>query len=142
MSVPLTHYLAVGAAIFVIGMIGFLTRRNLIILFLSAEMMLQGVGINLVAFARERGNLSGQVFVLFITTVATCEAGVALALIVTLYRRRRSLDVTLWQDLRESGLEATVDTEALPPAPEEELMPTLTPAGRLPADKRTEDSYV
>ncbi|HZY88881.1 MAG TPA: NADH-quinone oxidoreductase subunit NuoK, partial [Gemmataceae bacterium] len=67
---PVHHYLVVGAALFVLGMIGFLSRRNLIVLFLCAEMMLQGVAINLVAFARYRGNLQGQAFVLFILTVA------------------------------------------------------------------------
>src|SRR5262245_43521446 len=97
MTPLLYHYLAVGAVLFVLGMIGFLARRNVIIMFLSAEMMLQGVAINLVAFARYRGNLQGQSFVLFILTVAACEAAVALALILTLYRRKRSLDVSLWQ---------------------------------------------
>ena len=139
--IPLSHYLAVGAALFVLGAVGFLTRRNLIVLFLSAEMMLQGVGVNLVAFARDRGNLHGQVFTLFITTVAACEAGLALALILVLYRSRRSLDVSLWQDLREPGQEATIDTEPLPPPPPEVPMPTLTPSGRVPEHK-TEDSYV
>jgi NADH-quinone oxidoreductase subunit K len=142
MTVPLSHYLAVGAALFVLGTIGFLTRRNLIVMFLSAEMMLQGVTLNLVAFARDRGNLHGQVFALFIIAVAACEAGIALALIVTLYRARRSLDVSLWQDLRESGQEPTVDTEPLPPPPEEEPMPTLSPAGIQPPGHRAEDSYV
>lgn len=142
MTVPLSHYLAVGAALFVLGAVGFLTRRNLIVLFLSAEMMLQGVALNLVAFARDRGNLHGQVFALFIVTVAACEAAIALALIVTLYRARRSLDVSLWQDLRETGQEPTVDTEPLPPPAEEEPMPTLTPAGRQPFGRRPEDSYV
>jgi NADH-quinone oxidoreductase subunit K len=139
--IPLSHYLAVGAALFVLGAVGFLTRRNLIVLFLSAEMMLQGVALNLVAFARDRGNLHGQVFTLFIITVAACEAGVALALILMLYRSRRSLDVSLWQDLREPGQEPTIDAEPLPPPPPEEPLPTLTPAGRAPAHK-TEDSYV
>src|SRR5947208_11015611 len=142
MTVPLSHCLAVGAALFVLGAVGFLTRRNLIILFLSAEMMLQGVTLNLVAFARDRGNLHGQVFALFIITVAACEAGVALALILTLYRARRSLDVSLWQDLREAGQDPTVDAEPLPPPAPEEPMPTLTPAGRAPADRRPEDTYV
>jgi NADH-quinone oxidoreductase subunit K len=142
MTVPLSHYLAVGAALFVLGAVGFLTRRNLIILFLSAEVMLQGVALNLVAFARDRGNLHGQVFTLFILTVAACEAGVALALILTLYRARRSLDVSLWQDLREAGQEPTVDAEPLPPPAPEESLPTLTPAGRLPADRQPEDTYV
>jgi NADH-quinone oxidoreductase subunit K len=138
---PLENYLAVGAILFVLGAIGFLTRRNLIVLFLSAEMMLQGVSLNLVAFARDRGNLHGQVFTLFILTVAACEAGVALALILMLYRDRRSLDVSLWQDLRESGQEPTIDTEPLPPPPPGEPMPQLTPSGRVPA-RDTEESYV
>ena len=142
MTVPLSHYLAVGAALFVLGAVGFLTRRNLIILFLSAEMMLQGVALNLVAFARDRGNLHGQVFTLFIITVAACEAGIALALILTLYRSRRSLDVSLWQDLREAGQEPTTDAEPLPLPPPEEPMPTLTPSGQQPIRHRPEDTYV
>lgn len=73
----LHNYLVVGAILFALGMIGFLARRNLIIMFLSAEMMLQGVALNLVAFARYWGNLRGQAFTLFIITVAACEAGLA-----------------------------------------------------------------
>jgi NADH-quinone oxidoreductase subunit K len=138
---PLANYLAVGAILFVLGAIGFLTRRNLIVLFLSAEMMLQGVSLNLVAFARDRGNLHGQAFTLFILTVAACEAAVALALILMLYRDRRSLDVSLWQDLREAGQEPTLDTEPLPPPPPEPPLPTLTPSGRAPA-RASEESYV
>jgi NADH-quinone oxidoreductase subunit K len=137
----LYHYLVVGAALFVLGAIGFLTRRNLIVLFLSAEMMLQGVALNLVAFARDRGNLHGQVFTLFIIAVAACEAGMALALILVLYRERRSLDVSLWQDLREAGQEATLDSEPLEPPAEVPPDPRLVPAGRLPP-RKTEDSYV
>ena len=92
---PLHHYLVVGAILFALGMIGFLARRNLIIMFLCAEMMLQGVAINLVAFARYRGNLQGQAFILFILTVAACEAAIALALILMLYRSATSLDVSI-----------------------------------------------
>src|SRR5215831_7152700 len=103
--VPIHHFLVVGAVLFTLGLIGFLSRRNLIILFLCAEMMLQGVTVNLVAFARYRGNLQGQAFTLFILTVAACEAGIALALILMLFRRSRSLDVSIWQDLREPELE-------------------------------------
>src|SRR5437764_8715956 len=113
----LENYLVVGALLFALGTIGFLARRNLIILFLSAEMMLQGVALNLVAFARYRGNLQGQAFVLFMLTVAACEAGIALALILMLYRSRHTLDVSEWQDLREPGQEPTVDEEPLPPEP-------------------------
>jgi NADH-quinone oxidoreductase subunit K len=128
----LQNYLVVGAILFALGMIGFLARRNFIVMFLSAEMMLQGVAINLVAFARHRGNLQGQAFVLFILTVAACEAAIALALILTLYRSRRSLDVSIWQDLREAGQDATVDEEPLPPPPAEPSLPKLTPAGIEP----------
>src|SRR5436190_4325497 len=109
--IPLHHFLAVGAILFALGAIGFLARRNLIVMFLSAEMMLQGVTLNLVAFARYRGNLQGQAFTLFILTVAACEAAIALALILMLYRRRRSLDVSVWQDLRESTYESAEDEE-------------------------------
>ena len=139
--IPLSHYLAVGATLFVLGMVGFLTRRNLIILFLSAEMMLQGVTLNLVAFARQHGNLQGQVFALFIITVAACEAGLALALILMLYRRSKSLDVSLWQDLREAGQEPAVDSEPLPPPAPELPQPHLVPTGAKPSRSR-EESHV
>jgi NADH-quinone oxidoreductase subunit K len=113
-------------------MIGFLTRRNFIIMFLSAEMMLQGVAINLVSFARYRGNLQGQVFVLFLLTVAACEAAIALALVLMLFRTRRTLDVSAWQDLREPGLDATADEEPIEPPPNEPPLPRLTPSGIEP----------
>ena len=96
-------------------------------------MMLQAVAINLVAFARYRGNLQGQTFTLFIITVAACEAGIALALILMLFKRRGSLDVSLWQDLREAGQEPATDEEPLPQPPAEEPLPHLTPAGPEPA---------
>jgi NADH-quinone oxidoreductase subunit K len=134
--VPVHHFLVVGAVLFALGLIGFLSRRNLIILFLCAEMMLQGVTINLVAFARYRGNLQGQAFTLFILTVAACEAAIALALILMLFKRRHSLDVSLWQDLREADQEPTVDEEPLPPAPPPPPEPHLPPAGIEPPDRR------
>src|SRR5947207_8937562 len=114
-AATLQNYLVVGAILFGLGMIGFLARRNFIVMFLSAEMMLQGVAINLVAFGRYRGNLQGQVFVLFVLTVAACEAALALALILMLYRSRKTLDVSLWQDLREADQMPVVDEEPLPP---------------------------
>ena len=127
----LYNFLAVGGILFALGMIGFLVRRNMIVMFLCAEMMLQGVAINFVAFARFHGNLQGQVFVLFILAVAACEAGVALALFLSLYRRRRSLDSSDWQELRELGVPPAVDEEPLEVVKEEPL-PTLTPAGARP----------
>jgi NADH-quinone oxidoreductase subunit K len=141
MTPLLYHYLAVGAALFALGTVGFLARRNLIVMFLCAEMMLQGVAINLVAFARYRGNLQGQAFVLFILTVAACEAAVALALIVMLYKTRDSLDVSVWQELREPDLEPTEDEEPLPPKEKEEPLPQLPPAGPEP-EHRPETSHV
>ena len=135
-DLPLHHYLAVGAVLFALGLIGFLSRRNLIVMFLCAEMMLQGVAINLVAFARYRGNLQGQAFTLFILTVAACEAAIALALILMLYKRRHSLDVSLWQEMREADQEPTLDEEPLPPAPREEPSPRLPPAGVEPTRPR------
>jgi NADH-quinone oxidoreductase subunit K len=141
MALPLHHYLVVGAVLFALGLIGFLARRNLIVMFLCAEMMLQGVAINLVAFARYRGNLQGQSFVLFILTVAACEAAIALALFLSLYRSRHSLDVSLWQDLREANLEPTLDEEPLPLELVEKPDPRLTPAGLEPVHPR-ETSHV
>ena len=88
-------------------MLGFLSRRNLIVMFLSVEMMLQGVALSLVGFGRYHGTFTGQVFTIVILTVAACEASIALALIVILYNQRSSLDVTLWQDIREADVPAT-----------------------------------
>ena len=138
--IPLSHYLAVGAILFCLGLVGFLTRRNLIVMFLSAELMLQGVAINFVAFSRHHGNLHGQVFTLFVIAVAACEAGIALALFLMLYRRKRSVDVSLWQALREPGLPETGDPEPLPPEPAEAPLPHLPPAGAEPA-RREEPTH-
>ncbi len=80
--------LLLGALVFCFGMFGVLTRRNLILLFLSLELMLFGVSINLVAFGKMHGDGGGQAFTLAILTVAACEASLALALVVTLYRNR------------------------------------------------------
>ena len=131
------HFLAVGAVLFGLGLVGFLTRRNLITMFLCAEMMLQGVVLNLLAFGKLHGHLGGQVFALFIVAVAACEAGIALALFLTLYRRGKSLDASDWQDLREVGVAKTVDAEPLNVVVEVED-PRLTPAGAKPAPTEEE----
>jgi NADH-quinone oxidoreductase subunit K len=89
-------YVIVGAILFGIGLVGFLTRRNLIIMFLSTEVMFQGVLINLVALGRIHEHLDGQVFGLFILVVAAVEAGLGLGLVVLLYRRRETLDAESW----------------------------------------------
>lgn len=128
------HYLAVAAVLFALGLVGFLTRRNLITMFLSAELMLQGVVLNLLAFARFHANPSGQVFALFVVTVAACEAGLAMALFIALYRRNRSLDATDWQGLREPGLPPAADSDPLPQIVDAAADPTLPPAGAKPQE--------
>ena len=141
-AVSLDNYRAVGAILFALGVVGFVSRRNLIVMFLSVEMMLQGVALNLVAFARYHGNLGGQVLVLFILAVAACEAAVALALILMLFRARKTLDVSPWQELREPDQEPIEDEDPLPPQPKEEPLPRLTPAGPEPVRRPEETSHV
>ena len=133
----LTNYLLIGAGLMAIGMLGFLSRRNMIVMFLSAEMMLQGTALTLVAFGRFHGNWTGQVFTIVILTVAACEASIALALILVLFNRRNSLDISLWQELREPGQPRIVDPAATaePIAAEAgpETYPHLDVAGIEPA---------
>ena len=131
--------LLVSAALFALGAIGFLTRRNLILMILSAEMMLHGVGLSMVTFGQIHGNNEGQVFTVFVLTVAACEAGLALALILGLYHRTKSLDIDLWSMLREDDLPSPVGADSssdstVPATPAQQ--PTLTPAG-LPLDLKT-----
>lgn len=136
MSPPgLSHYLAIGALLFVLGMIGFLARRNMILMFLNAELMIQGVALNFVAFARHRGNMEGQGFFLFLLAVAACEAAIALALILVLYKFNQSLDISLWQNLREDDLEPIVDEEPLPSHVAAEPTPKLSVAGQEPVQE-------
>lgn len=99
-QLTLTHYLFVSATMFVIGLVGFLTRRNLIIMFLCTELMFQAAGLALIAFGRFHLDLTGQTFVIFILTVAAAEAAMALALIVLLYRRKETLSAEEWQEMR------------------------------------------
>ncbi len=134
----LTNYLLIGATLLVLGMLGFLTRRNLIVMFLSVELMLQGVAVSLVGFGRFHGHWGGQVFTIIILTVAACEAAISLALVLVLFARRSSLDVTLWQDLREVGTAPTLESdERAEPAPESPAPPPeLTPAGVEPPHRR------
>ena len=105
----LQHYLAVGAILFVVGLIGFMTRRNLIVMFLCTELMFQGVAINLIAFGRFWGrwvdgvykpNLGGQAFVIFVLVIAAAEASLALGLVVLLFRQKQTLDADAWKELK------------------------------------------
>ena len=92
--IGLEHYLSVAAGLFVIGIFGlFLNRKNVIVLLMSIELMLLAVNINLVAFSAFLHDLAGQVFTLFILTVAAAEAAIGLAILVTFFRNRGSIDV-------------------------------------------------
>jgi NADH-quinone oxidoreductase subunit K len=132
MTSDLLSYLIVGAVLFALGALGFLTRRNVIVAFLSAEMMLLAVTLNLVSFSYEHSNYQGQAFTAIVLTVAACEAALALALVSSLYRMRRTLDLTAWHDLGEPEAEQVEDVrEEETPQPPQRL-PRLTPAGKLP----------
>lgn len=128
----LQNYLMVGGLLFVIGMIGFLVRRNMIVMFLCAEMMLQGVSLSLIAWGRYHNDFGGQMMVLFIIAVAACEAGLGLALILALFKYSNRLDIAFWQDLRETGHTRYVDTKMPEETAEDQVWPTLTPAGVRP----------
>ena len=139
MPVDFERYLMVGAALFVLGAIGFMTRRNLIVMFLSAEMMLHGVSLSLVTFGRLHNTFDGQVFTIFILTVAACEAGIALALILLLWQAKKTLDIQLWTDLREADLPKPPPDEGILEPQEIRDLPRLTPAGAVPhVDSGTE----
>lgn len=99
-EVELYHYLAVGAILFGIGLVGFLARRNLIIMFLSTEVMFQGVALNFIAFSYFQMNPEGQTFVIFLLTVAAAEAALALGLVVLLFRKRKTLDADAWSEMQ------------------------------------------
>ncbi|MFM7807343.1 MAG: NADH-quinone oxidoreductase subunit NuoK [Planctomycetota bacterium] len=102
MTQGVTIALALSAALFTVGLICFLVRRNMILMFLCTELMLQAAGIAFIAFGRMRGDTGGQVFVIFILTVAAAEAALALGLVVLLYRRRETLSAEAWQELHDS----------------------------------------
>src|SRR5215471_12516470 len=129
----LNNYLIMGALLFTLGLVGFLARRNLIIMFLCAELMLQGVSLTLVAFSAFHNVWSGQAFAIMSLALAAAEAGIALALFVVLFRRGHSLDVSIWQDLREADQPPVADESAGDEKPAEDQWPHLPVAGQLPA---------
>ncbi|PLX67943.1 MAG: NADH-quinone oxidoreductase subunit NuoK [Denitrovibrio sp.] len=88
----LAHYLVLSGIIFAIGMTGVLVRRNLIVMFMSLELMLNAVNINLAAFSNHLQSMTGQVFIVFVMAVAAAEAAVGLALIISLFRNRQTIN--------------------------------------------------
>ena len=94
MTIGLSHYLAVGAILFTLGVLGiFLNRKNVIVILMSVELILLAVNLNLVAFSHFLGDLVGQVFALFVLTVAAAEAAIGLAILVAFFRNRGSIAV-------------------------------------------------
>jgi len=145
--VLLYDYLVVGALLFGIGMVGFLSRRNMILMFLSAEMMLQGVSVSLVAWSRYHNDFGGQILVVFIIAVAACEAAILLALTLSLLGHTGRLDMAAWRELREACPTSLVSedeedkemiAEKEEPSP---VWPQLPPAGVAPEVSPEETEY-
>ncbi len=88
-----SHYLVLSALVFTIGVIGVLTRRNIIIIFMSIELMLNAVTLNLVAFSEQHQALDGQVFALFVITIAVAEAAVGLGIVIALFRNKETINI-------------------------------------------------
>jgi NADH-quinone oxidoreductase subunit K len=88
-----THYMVLSAALFMTGVFGVLTRRNIIVIFMSIELILNAVNINLMAFSQSWNNASGQVFAIFVIAVAVAEAAVGLGIIVALYRNKETVNI-------------------------------------------------
>jgi NADH-quinone oxidoreductase subunit K len=98
--VPVSYYVGLSAVLFSIGALGVLIRRNPIVIFMSVELMLNSANLVLVAYARTYAELSGQIFVFFVMTVAAAEVAVGLALIVAIFRTRKSIDIDQMNTLK------------------------------------------
>jgi NADH-quinone oxidoreductase subunit K len=100
-EITTTHYVALGAALFMIGTIGVLTRRNIVIILMSIELILNAVNINLIAFSKYFGQVHGQVFAIFVIAIAVAEAAVGLGILIAMFRNRGTiladeLDLLKW----------------------------------------------
>jgi len=100
MTPPLTWYLGLSAVLFAIGVLGVLIRRNVIVIFMAIELMLNAVNLSFVALARSSGSMDGQVIVFFVMTVAAAEAAVGLAIILSMFRNRETTNVDELATLR------------------------------------------
>ncbi|RYZ77584.1 MAG: NADH-quinone oxidoreductase subunit NuoK [Proteobacteria bacterium] len=100
MKVGLDHYLYLSAVLFVLGMLGVLMRRNIIVILMCIELMLNAVNISFVAFSRYAENMNGQVMVFFVMTIAAAEAAVGLALAVTVFKKFREVNIRFFEHLK------------------------------------------
>jgi NADH-quinone oxidoreductase subunit K len=138
----LNNYLLVGAMMFGLGLIGFLARRNMITMFLCLEMIILGVSLSLVAWGRYHDDFGGQMLVIFMIAVAACEAAIAMALVLTMFRQTDQLDVADWHSLREDDQPPYADEPACElPSKSAPEWPRLTPAGNAPPVTPEEVDY-
>lgn len=100
MEITVHHYIVVSCLLFVIGLFGVLTRKNLLIILMSVELMLSGANLALVAFSRYGSNLHGQVAVLFVFIIAAAEAAVGLGIVIAAFRHTSGVRVTAWKELK------------------------------------------
>ena len=91
--VSIHHYLFLGAALFTIGVVGVLTRRNILVILMSIELMMNAVNINLIAFSSQLGQVAGQVFAIFVITVAAAEAAVGLGIVIAMFRNKETMNI-------------------------------------------------
>ena len=99
-EVGLNHYLVLSSALFCIGMVGVLVRRNILVILMSIELMLNGVNLSFVAFSHFSENIHGQVMVFFVMTIAAAEAGVGLAIAVTIFKRFKEVNIRYFEQLK------------------------------------------
>ena len=91
--ISITHYLMLGAALFTIGVVGVLTRRNIMVILMSIELMMNAVNINLIAFSSRLGQVAGQVFAIFVITVAAAEAAVGLGIVIAMFKNKETMNI-------------------------------------------------
>src|SRR5580700_9891344 len=100
LHISLWHYLALSGILFSFGMIAVLMRKNVIVMLMGIELMLNAANLSFIAFAKELGNLNGQVMVFFVMTIAAAEAGVGLALAVAIYKKFNELNIRFFEQMR------------------------------------------
>lgn len=99
-QIGLTHYLILSAILFIMGMAGVLLRKNVIVLMMSIELMLNAVNLSFVAFSKFSGRIDGQIMVFFVMTIAAAEAAVGLALIVSIFKRYKEVNIRFFEHLK------------------------------------------
>ena len=100
MEVGIVHYLTLSAILFCIGMLGVMYRRNVLVILMSIELMLNAVNLSFVSFSHFSGNINGQIMVFFVMTIAAAEAGVGLAIAVTIFKRYKEVNIKFFEQLK------------------------------------------